>query len=101
MAEPFSIASAALGVASAGFQLVQTLYLYINAFSKAEEQLRPVAEHVKLTSAVLQSVGRFLNEDEIRKIYTPDLLSSTHEALDGCDKAFKQVEKFITALFRP
>lgn len=64
MADPFSIAAGAIGVAGAGVKLAQTLYSYVESVRKAEWQLKPIADHVKLTSVVLGEMGALLKANE-------------------------------------
>lgn len=100
MADPFSIAAGALAVASAGIKLSNTLKSYIDSVRKAERHLKPIADHVKLTSNVLASVGTLLHDEDVRQHYTDDLLTSTNQALEGCRKAFEDLEKFIAKLIK-
>ena len=101
MAEPLGIASSAIQVAGAGLKLAETLKMYIDSVRKAEKQLKPVADHVKLTSDVLNNVGALLEVDEIRNMYTKDLLRSTNNALGGCQRAFEDLDKFVSKIMKP
>jgi hypothetical protein len=101
MAEPFGIAASAFQVAGAGIALANTLKAYTDSVRKAEKQLKPVADHVKLTADVLTNVGSLLKNDDIRDLYTAELLGSTSNALGGCRTAFEELEKFISKLLKP
>jgi hypothetical protein len=101
MAEPLSVAASAIQVAGAGLKLAETLKTYIDSVRKAEKQLKPIADHVKLTSDVLTNVGSLLKNDEIRSLYTKELLASTNNALGGCRTAFEDLEKFISKMLKP
>ena len=101
MAEPLSVAASAIQVAGAGLKLAETLKTYIDSVRKAEKQLKPIADHVKLTSDVLTSVGSLLKNDEIRSLYTKELLGSTSNALSGCRTAFEDLEQFISKMLKP
>lgn len=98
MAEALGIAASAIQVAGAGLKLADTLKAYTDSVRKAEKQLKPVADHVRLTSDVLTNVGFLLKNDEIRSLYTKDLLGSTDNALGGCRTAFENLDKFVTKL---
>ena len=100
MAEPFSIATGALQVAGAGLKLSQTLYIYVESVRKAEKQLKPVADHVKLTSLVLETIGTLLKKGDIKQSFTDDLLGSTTEALNGCEQAFGDLDRLVCSLFK-
>ena len=99
--EPFSIATGALQVASAGIKLAETLYTYIHSVRKAEKQLKPIADHVKLTLIVLENVGALLKKDQTRQLYTKDLLGSTQDTLSGYEGVFNDLDKFIHTLVKP
>ena len=101
MAEPLGVAASAIQVAGAGLKLAETLKIYIDSVRKAEKQLKPIADHVKLTSDVLTNVGSLLKNDEIRSLYTKELLASTNNALGGCRTAFEDLEKFISKMLKP
>jgi hypothetical protein len=101
MAEPLSVAASAIQVAGAGLKLAETLKSYADSVRKAEKQLKPVADHVKLTSDVLNNVGALLGMDEIRSLYTTDLLKSTNSALGGCRTAFEDLDRFVSKLIKP
>ena len=88
MADPVSIASAALAVAETGFRVASA----IQSARNAEKQFQPIAEYVKLTSTVLEQIGSHLNDDQVRALYKPALLSRTDEALSGCKAAFGQLD---------
>ena len=100
MAEPFGIAASAFQVAGAGIALANTLKAYTDSVRKAEKQLKPIADHIKLTADVLTNVGSLLKNDDIRSLYTQELLSSTSNALGGCRTAFEDLEKFISKLLK-
>ncbi len=101
MAEPLGVAASAIQVAGAGLKLAETLKTYIDSVRKAEKQLKPIADHVKLTSEVLTNVGSLLKNEEIRSLYTKELLASTNNALGGCRTAFQDLEKLISKMLKP
>lgn len=43
-------------------------YIFIASIRKAEKQPNPIANHVKLTSIVLENVGNLLKKNEIRDL---------------------------------
>ena len=100
MADPFSIASGALACATAGIKLADTLKSYIDSVRKAQKQLKPIADHVRLTSGVLANVGALLKNDEVKQLCTADLLISTNDALKGCRRAFRDLEDFVSKLVK-
>lgn len=98
MADPFSIAASALAVASAGAKLAKILYGVVESARKSEEYLKPVADQVKLTADILVNVNLLLNEADVRALCRATLLSTIHDALVGCEKAFSNVSAFIEGL---
>lgn len=100
MADPLSIAASALAVAGAGGKLAQTLYIFIESVRKSEKQLRPVADHVKLTSVVLDNVGTLLGDRNVRSLCKDSLLGTTNEALEGCRKAFDELRRYVEDLLK-
>ena len=101
MADPFSVATGALAVATAGIKvLADTLTTYINCVRKAEKQPQPIVDHVKLTSNVLANVGTPLKDEQVRQLYTAELLNSTSEALKGLQKSFEDLDDFVTRILK-
>lgn len=100
MADPLSIAASALAVAGAGGKLAQTLYMFIESMRKSEKELKPVADHVKLTSAVLDNIGSLLKDESVRRLCKDSLLMTTSNALKGCEKAFDDLRKYIDSLLK-
>lgn len=101
MADPLSIAASALAVAGAGGKLAQTLYTFIESFRKGERELRPVADHIRLTSAVLDSIGSLLSEQDVRDLCKDQLLGTLNNASNGCKQAFDDLQKFVDGLLKP
>ena len=100
MADSFSIASEALAVATAGIKLADTLNSYIDSVRKAQKHLKPIADHVRLTSGVLANVGSLMKNEEIKRLCTAELLTSTNDTLRGCRRAFRDLEKFVSKLMK-
>ena len=100
MADPLSIAASALAVAGAGGKLSQTLYIFIESVRKSEKQLRPVADFIKLTSAVLDNIGSLLEEKDVRDLCKDSLLGTTNQALEGCRQAFEELKSFVDGLLK-
>lgn len=100
MADPLSIAASALAVAGAGGKLSQTLYIFIESVRKSERQLRPVADFIKLTSAVLDNIGSLLGEKDVRELCKDNLLGTTNQALQGCWQAFEELKNLWTVCSR-
>lgn len=98
MLDPFSVALGIVQVADAGFKLANTIYLYGSQIRKAERQLLPIANYVKLTSTVLQQVASLLQDEELKELYKPALLEATKDALDSCEDAFSRLETYVQAL---
>lgn len=99
MADPLSVAFGVAQVAQTGFQLVETIYSYTNSVRKAEQQLRPIAEYVQVTSTAFEHIASHLRDEELRKLYKPALLTSTKDALKGCEAAFGRLKIYIQTLF--
>lgn len=98
MPDPLSIAFSVAGVAETGFKLVETIYAYTNSVRKAEQQLQPIAEYVQVTSTAFEHIASHLRDDELRTLYKPALLSSTEDALKGCEAAFGRLSTYIQTL---
>lgn len=100
MADPLSIAASAIAVAAAGAKLAETLYTFISDVRKADKHLRPIAQHVQLTSSILDQVGLLLRTEEIRSLCQAKLLLSTRSALNGCRRAFHDLDNYVQGLTR-
>ncbi len=93
-----------LSVASAAFEiahLAHNVYSYIQSVHKAERWFTPIAGHVKLTAVVLESVATILKDEDVRKECTPALVKSTDGALQGCRKAFEDLDVLVRKLCGP
>lgn len=100
MADPLNIAASALAVAGAGGKLAQTLYIFIESVRKSEKQLKPVADHIKLTSIVLDNIGSLMSEREVQSLCKDSLLDTTDDALQGCRKAFNDLRVFVDGFLK-
>lgn len=100
MPDPFSIALGVVQVADTGFKLAETIYTYTNSVRKAEKQLQPIADYVKLTSTVLQQVASHLQDEDLKTLYKPALLVSADDALKGCEGAFEKLNTYLKTLIK-
>lgn len=100
MADPFSIAASAIAVAGAGVKVAEVLYSFIATYTSVDNHIRPIAVHIQLTSDVLHEVAKLLRKDEIISLCQDNLLTSTENALQGCRKAFKELEDYVRGLTR-
>lgn len=100
MADPFSVAASAIAVAGAGANFAETLYQFIDNVRKADRHLRPIAQHVELTSSILENVGSLLRTEEVRSLCQASLLVSTQKALRGCRNAFRELEDYLKGLMK-
>lgn len=100
MADPLSIAASAIAVAGAGAKLAETLYSFIENVRKADRHLRPIAQHVELTAAILDNVGYLLRTKAIQRLCQAEILGSTHNALKGCRGAFRELETCLNSLLK-
>lgn len=92
MAEPLSIAASAIQVAGAGLKLAVTLKSYIDSVRKAEKQLRPVADHIILTSDILTERSTLLSNEDMRyNLYTA-FIGFNHGSLERMPKSFRRTE---------
>lgn len=98
MADPLSVAFGVAQVAQTGFQLVETIYNYTKSVRKAEQQLQSIAEYVQVTSTAFEHIASHLQDDDLRTLYKPALLTSTKDALQGCEAAFGRLKTYIQTL---
>ena len=100
MADPFSIAGGCIALATTAIKLAETLFEYTKSVREAGKLLRPVAEHVQLTSTVLNSIGSVIDGPEVKQIFTDALLQDTNKALAGCRRAFGDLDDFVRMKFK-
>ncbi|KAI7194260.1 hypothetical protein KC316_g4529 [Hortaea werneckii] len=93
MAEPFSIATGALQVAGAGFQVVETLAAYIQAANGFDKSVAAVQLEVKVTSSTLESLSALLNDHEAEKICSTKIIGDAKGIFKGCFAAFDEVDQ--------
>ena len=100
MADPLSIAAGAIAVAGAGFKLADTIHSFVDNVRKAERHLRPIAQHVDLTSSILDTIGDLLGREKIRKLCHDRLLISIKSSMKGCWDAFRELEDYLNGLIK-
>lgn len=100
MANPLSIALGVLQVADTGAKLASGIYSYVDSVRKAEKELRPIADHVNLTSTVLREVSSHLQDATLKPFFKPALLVSTQDALRGCETVFGDLEAYLRSMER-
>ncbi|KAI6892602.1 hypothetical protein KC316_g4133 [Hortaea werneckii] len=93
MAEPFSIATGALQVAGAGFQVVKTLAAYIQAANGFDKSVAAIQLEVKVTSSALESLSTLLNDHEAEKICSTKIIGDAKGVFKGCFAAFDEVDQ--------
>lgn len=95
MVEPIGTAVSVLGLAEIGFKLVQSIYTYTNSVRKAEQQLRPIAEYVQVTSTAFEHIAAHLRDEQITDLFKPALLQAIDNALKGCEGAFSRLSTYV------
>lgn len=95
MAEAFGVAGSAIQVADAGFKLYGALSQYVRDYVGADKHAGRLADEIRTTSWALNQLGNFLQQDEKMKLCKPEVISETQNALDGCQKAFVEVEDVL------
>ena len=93
MAEPFSIATGALQVAGAGFQVVKTLAAYIQAANGFDKSVAAIQLEVKVTSSTLESLSALLNDHEAENICSTKIVGDAQQVFRGCFVAFDEVDR--------
>lgn len=101
MVEPFSIATGAIQVAGAGFQLAKILYDYLNTVKNAQKHIKAIATEVRLASSVLEHLSALLGEHETEKLCSKNITSDAKAAFCGCEDAFREVEETFKVLIMP
>ena len=101
MAEPFSIATGALQVASAGVKLATTLYTYSETVWNADKRIKAIASDVSITANVLRELGDLLEKDQSEKLCSANAISTADAALKGCKDAFDEVDEAIKGSLKP
>jgi hypothetical protein len=101
MAEPFSIATGALQVANAGIALAKTLYDYLESAKSAHKHIKAIAVEVRLTSSVLEQLGRLLEETETERLCSKNIVTDAKAAFSGCEDAFREVDEAVRVLVKP
>lgn len=93
MAEPFSIATGAIQVASAGIELAKTLYEFLECVKSAHKHVKSIAVEVKLTSSVLKHLGKLLEDHENEKLCSQNIVIDAQAAFEGCEAAFREIDE--------
>lgn len=95
MADPLSIAACAIAVAGAGFKLADTIHSFVDKVRTAERHLRPIAQHVDLTSSILDTIRDLLGHEKIQKLCHNRLLVSIKSSMKGCRDAFRELYHYL------
>ena len=98
MAEPLSVASGALEVAGAGFQLATTLYVYSKGVRDAETDIDGVATEFKITSIVLENLAALLQKEDIYAHCSAAFPTDAREVMEACQKAFSELDNAIKSI---
>jgi hypothetical protein len=96
MADPFSVAAAAITLAGTGIKLVQTLRVYIDSVNKADKRLKPIIHHIELLSNVLAQIGTLLSDEQTERLCNQSLIDSVSSTTSVCKDAFSELEGFVT-----
>lgn len=91
MAEIGLIASV-IQVAGAGLTLSNTLYQYANSVSSADKRIRDIAQDVKLTSFVIDELGRIFKQDETTALISKNAVNTAEETVRECSNVFTEME---------
>ena len=91
MAEIGLIASV-IQVAGAGLTLSNTLYQYADSVSSADKRIRDIAQDVKLTSFVIDELGRIFKQDETAALISKNAVNTAEETVRECSNVFTEME---------
>jgi hypothetical protein len=92
-ADPLSIATSIIAVASAGIQLSTTLYTYAETVITADQDVKDIARDLSITSTVVTQLGQLLGQDDARQLHCQSALVTARSAVEGCDEVFKAIQK--------
>jgi len=91
MAEIGLIASV-IQVAGAGLTLSKKLYQYADSVSSADKRIRDIAQDVKLTSFVINELGRIFKQDETAALISKNAVNTAEETVRECSNVFTEME---------
>ncbi|OCL05709.1 hypothetical protein AOQ84DRAFT_92989 [Glonium stellatum] len=90
MAEIGLIASV-IQVVSTGLALSQTLYQYADSVASADKRIRDIAQDVKLTSFVIDELGRVFKRDETAALISKNAVDTAEETVRECSNVFVEM----------
>jgi hypothetical protein len=98
MADAFSLASAIIGVASAGIKLSTTLYQFTESAINADRHIKDIARDLSITSSLITRFGTLLGEQASTNAGNlrndnEHIIKTARDAVTGCDDVFKEIQR--------
>lgn len=91
--EAVGIAASIISVATAGWNIAQTLYEIADAVKSGGERLRGLSSHIQDTVAIIDEVGNALKEDS--GLVSPKAINSAWNYVGRCSEIFAEIEDKI------
>ena len=95
MADPLTIATGILGVASAGLKLVTGLYDIVDRYENAHDSIEGIASDLNFFAVVLEELGGALNVPASQNVASDRLLRSIGDIMEKCKLLFKDINRMI------
>ncbi|KAI4622313.1 hypothetical protein J4E83_005055 [Alternaria metachromatica] len=95
MAEVIGLAASIIQIAGAGAKLSVALYNFTNSAARADQDVKDIADDVKLTSNALESVGRVFESEEAGSIVSKKAIQDANNIIKKCQSVFDEVSEIV------
>ena len=92
MAETLGLVASVVQLAGAGLKLSQALYQYADSVATADRRIRDIAKEIKLTSFVIEELGRVFKQDDTSGLISKSAVETANETLKECSAVFEEIE---------
>ena len=89
--EIIGAAASIIQVADAGLRLSKTIHAYADSVSSADQRLTRIAQHVMLTSCVVQDIGKLFQNEDTSKLVSATAVSTASETSKECERIFEEL----------
>lgn len=95
MAEAIGLVASVLQLAGTGLKLSQALYQYADAVANADRRIREVAKEIKLTSFVVEELGKIFKQHDTLSLMSETAVATANETIAECSTVFDDIEKTL------
>ena len=95
MADPLTVVTGILGVASAGLKLATGLYDILDRYEGAQDSIESIASDLNFFAVVLEDLGGLLNVPASQNVASDRLLRSIGDIMEKCKLLFKDINRMV------